>query len=73
MTKQLSGSDRWKQGRLANMKTRTPTAKTKWYVYIPDDGDWPINYSGTSIKEARAAWLKSIGEKSLMRGSYIWY
>jgi len=43
----------------------------KWHIYIPEEGHWPINYTGTSKKEARLAYLKWAGRKRLPAGSVI--
>lgn len=45
----------------------------KWYIYIPEEGDWPINYSGDNKKEAREAYLKWAQRKRLPKNSVIWW
>lgn len=44
----------------------------KWFIYIPEEGDWPIKYTGDSKEEAKAAYLKWANRKSLPAGSKIW-
>lgn len=43
-----------------------------WYVYIPEEGDWPIRYSGTSKVEATSAYLAWAKRKTLPRGARVW-
>ncbi len=45
----------------------------EWFIYIPNEGDWPINYDGDDPKEARAVYLKWAERKRLPAGSKIWY
>ena len=44
----------------------------EWFIYIWDEGDWPIQYIGSSEKEARAIYLKWAGQKRLPLRSMIW-
>lgn len=44
---------------------------TKWYVYIPEEGHWPIAYDGDDEAGARAAYLRWAGRKRLPRGARI--
>lgn len=44
----------------------------KWFIYIPEEGDWPIDYRGSDHREARQAYLKWAGRKRLPAGSRIW-
>jgi hypothetical protein len=46
--------------------------KRAWYIYIPDEGDWPINYRGTDEREARDVYLRWAERKRLPAGSRIW-
>lgn len=43
-----------------------------WYIYIPEEGDWPINYWGEDIKGARSAYLTWARRRRLPRGAKIW-
>lgn len=44
-----------------------------WYIYIPEEGDWPIDgYSGDSKSEAKAAYLRWAGRKTIPKGARIW-
>jgi hypothetical protein len=45
---------------------------TEWYIYIPDEGDWPINYNGRSHEQARLAYLQWAGRQRLPAGAVIW-
>jgi hypothetical protein len=45
----------------------------EWFIYIPEEGDWPIHYSGPSAKEARLAYLRWAGRKRCPDGSKIWF
>jgi len=42
-----------------------------WTIYIPEEGHWPINYSGTSKAEAIKTYLKWAGRKRLPRGASV--
>jgi len=44
----------------------------EWFIYLWDEGDWPIQYMGPSEKEARAIYLKWSGQKRLPPRSMIW-
>ena len=35
----------------------------KWYVYIEDDGHWPVPYFGNNKREARRAATRSFRER----------
>lgn len=47
------------------------TTKAGWFVYIPEEGHWPIDYSGDDAAEARAAYLRWAGRKRLPAGARI--
>lgn len=44
-----------------------------WYIYIPDEGDWPIDYRGTNPAEARRVYLTWAQRKRLPNGAKIWH
>lgn len=44
----------------------------EWLIYIPDEGDWPIDYAGTDEEGARRAYLSWAGRKRLPPGARIW-
>ena len=44
----------------------------KWYIYIPEEGDWPISYTGKSREKARKVYLKWANRKYLPAGAYVW-
>jgi hypothetical protein len=44
----------------------------EWFIYIPEEGDWPIDYDGDNLYAAKAAYLKWAGRKRLPAGSVIW-
>ena len=43
----------------------------KWYIYIPDEGHWEIDYDGDDQKEARKVYLKWAKRERLPAGSQI--
>lgn len=48
-------------------------ATKEWFIYIPDEGDWPITtYAGPDKEKARLAYLKWAGRKRLPAGAVIW-
>lgn len=60
-------------------KPKTKIRKSKWQIYIPEQGHWdikfPAGYDQTRINylEARYNYLKSIGRKRLPSNSVISY
>jgi hypothetical protein len=44
----------------------------EWFLYVPNSGDWRINYNGDSAIEARKAYLEQSGYKRLPNNSHIW-
>jgi hypothetical protein len=44
---------------------------SKWLIYIPEEGHWPIQYDGNDAKAARRAYLKWAGRSRLPAGSEI--
>lgn len=49
------------------------TQRTReWYIYIPEEGDWPIAFDGDSPAAARRAYLKWAGRTRLPAGARIW-
>lgn len=42
-----------------------------WYIYIPEEGHWPIAYGGKDKAVARTTYLKWAGRKRLPSGSFI--
>ena len=48
------------------------TMKWRWYIYIVDEGDWPINYFGPDPAHARKAYLQWARRKTMPKGSVIW-
>lgn len=45
--------------------------RKNWYIYIPEEGHWPIDYGGPSKAEARRVYLEWAGRKRLPNGSSI--
>lgn len=43
-----------------------------WFIYIPNDGDWPIAYFGQDEAGARKKYLVWAGRKRLPKGAKIW-
>ncbi|MGH3428232.1 MAG: hypothetical protein ACRDQZ_11820 [Mycobacteriales bacterium] len=43
----------------------------EWFIYIPEEGHWPIRYSGSDAGRAKAAYLRWAGRKRLPAGSRI--
>jgi hypothetical protein len=54
-------------------RRRAAAMKREWFIYILEEGDWPINYNGTSREQARAVYLKWAQRKRLPAGSVIWW
>ena len=52
--------------------TEDITSEKEWFIYIPKQGLWLINYTGDSKEEAEAAYLKQSGDESLPSGSKIY-
>lgn len=44
----------------------------EWFIYISDEGDWPIDYNGENKKTARAVYLVWANRKRLPNGAVIW-
>lgn len=44
----------------------------KWFIHIPEEGDWKINYNGTSEIEAREVYLTWADRKKLPKGATIY-
>ena len=44
----------------------------EWFVYIPEEGDWPVYYDGKSHAGARSAYLKWANRKKLPPGAVVW-
>lgn len=44
----------------------------KWFVYIPEEGDWPIKYEGKSWEKARKTYLRWAGRKRLPAGANVY-
>lgn len=57
---------------MVNDKDNQEPMWREWFIYIPDEGDWPIDYYGHSKKEARIVYLKWSGRTRLPRGSKLW-
>ena len=55
------------------VKEKDISGEKEWFIYIPDEGDWPIKYSGDSKEEAKVVYLKWADRESLPSGSKIWY
>lgn len=46
--------------------------KSTWMIYIPEEGHWPIRVKvGATKAEAKQAYLKWAGRKTLPKGSKI--
>lgn len=44
----------------------------EWVIYIPEEGDWPINHKlNASYSEARETYLKWADRKRLPKNSFI--
>lgn len=52
-------------------KKEMPDIATEWFIYIPEEGHWPIKYNGNDPKKARKAYLKWAKRKRLPPGSFI--
>lgn len=44
----------------------------EWFVYIPEEGDWSLRYTGDKERDARLAYLAQFGVKRMPAGSRIW-
>lgn len=44
---------------------------TKWVIYIPEEGHWPIEYDGDDPKEAKRIYLKWAGQRRLPANAFI--
>jgi hypothetical protein len=55
-------------------RRRAAAMKREWFIYIVEEGDWPISrYHGTSREQARAEYLRWARRKRLPAGSVIWW
>jgi hypothetical protein len=46
-------------------------AMSKWMIYIPEEGHWPIQYDGDDAEMARRAYLRWASRSRLPAGSKI--
>lgn len=46
--------------------------KVEYSIYIPEEGDWKIKGKHSNCEEAKQAYLKWAGRKTLPKGSHIW-
>ena len=46
--------------------------KKEWFIYIPEEGDWQIDYDGEKEEEARKVYLKRSNRERLPTKSRIW-
>jgi hypothetical protein len=44
----------------------------EWFIYIPEEGDWIIDYKGKDPKKARQKYLKWSNRKRIPKNSKIW-
>lgn len=44
---------------------------TKWLIYIPNEGHWPVDYDGDDEAGARKAYLAWAKRKRLPAGSFL--
>jgi hypothetical protein len=58
--------------RKEELAQKIKSGKMEWFIYIPEEGDWPIKYNGTDKDKAKATYLKWAKRKSLPKGSRIW-
>jgi len=56
-----------------NVTEKDISRKKQWFIYIPEEGDWPIKYDGDSKEEAKAVYLKWAKIEKLPAGSRIWW
>ncbi len=47
------------------------TLRAGWRIYIPEEGHWPIPGLHKNLAEAKKAYLKWAGRKTLPKGSFI--
>lgn len=44
----------------------------EWFIYIPEEGDWLVKYTGEKERDARLAYLAQFGVKRMPANSVLW-
>lgn len=57
---------------MAEFREVHPHLSLEWFIYVPDEGDYQIDYTGTRPDEAQSAYFKWAIRNDLPEGAVIW-